>query len=612
MVSGIYSEKSRDIKKSIKSYASMKDIDPNRVDFEIVETANYLLVNRSLDLYDPIDNLEEAIKKPYDIFQIHEISLFYSPSKKIEFPAKLKTKNDKFTHIVIEFDLLKFPEYRSSFLDDFAAEINKRLAYNRFLVDFCNRGFWSGVRAIVEDIKAKNLKENIRELNVCNGFHPVETRDGKLIFHYMNKIEALKEHDGKIDYAQRGFATGVEEGELLLEYIKPKLGKNGRDCYGRYLKRKKIDWSLPGNKLELKAGDNIEIVEDDDRIKYFAVKSGFVKKDRSNISIESELKINRIDMKSTGSIKGFSKGDMSIEISDHGSTHDAIGDLVEVEAHKIVVRGNVGAAKLKAEIIGVGGLVHSKANLKADDAEINLLKGVLEAKRAKVKNLEGGEISGELLEIGYAVGSKIRGESIAISSLGSNNTIYVSKTLKIASQKGEDCTIIADSSVAGEDGNKINQKERLFLELENIVSKEELVKKKSVDELFKTNKIMVYIKERINYYKKNSLKTPRSLLDLFEESNKKAEELNEYIKNLKTSEEILEGIDFDLHTLKKGIYDIRILMEGQWRGINKIIYVLPNKRRVEKIPEGSSQIIYLRDDENGEPMIESESYRKGD
>ncbi len=158
MSNSSYVEKSRSIKRSVISFASLHKVDPKQVDFEILDLKSYLLVNQSLDMFDLIDNLTEAIKKPFDIFQIYELSLFYAPSKKMRFPVKLKTKNSSYTHIVAELDIPNFPAYYEGYFEELSKEINKRLAYNGFLVNYCNKGFWSSIREVVNTIKHEESK----------------------------------------------------------------------------------------------------------------------------------------------------------------------------------------------------------------------------------------------------------------------------------------------------------------------------------------------------------------------------------------------------------------------------------------------------------------------
>ncbi|WP_163226615.1 flagellar assembly protein A, partial [Campylobacter fetus] len=50
---------------------------------------------------------------------------------------------------------------------------------------------------------------------------------------YKSKLKnSEKDKDDKINYSNRGFVQGVMEGEVIIEYIKPKIGVVGRNVKG--------------------------------------------------------------------------------------------------------------------------------------------------------------------------------------------------------------------------------------------------------------------------------------------------------------------------------------------------------------------------------------------
>lgn len=597
------------IKKTLLNYSNENSIDINYLDFNIAKSENFLLVNRALNLYDPIedDKLELSLEKEFDIFQIHSISIFENRDKKNHFPFKLKSKNQKFTKIVAELDTPKMPKYYDDFFIDLKRELNKRLAYNSFLIDICSFKSDHAIKEFVEFYKKDELEKKSYEIVMCDFKHPKEGREGKLILHYLDKIQ--KDEKGEIDHTQRGFGAGISEGETILEFIKPKFGTSGRDCYGRFLKRDEIDWNRANNKLEMSASEGVYIEEDDESVKYLAQKSGFIRVEHKSISIHNELRLQTIDYKSTGSIQGGKDG--KIEVNSQSAYQDSIGDSVEVVASEVQVRGNIGAAVIKTNLLNAKGMIHSKAKIEAKEADLNILKGELKCTLAKIRISEGGRIYGDEIDIGFCTNSEISGESITIRELGSNNKIFVSRMLKIISQKGEDNKIVADSSKSNSKASEALEIDRKIDSINGILKQDELKRFELNDELYFNNKLMVYIKEKIEGYKIKDKKAPKVLALMFENSNKRAKEINDHLVNIQNATKCKRALESELVDMKKGVYDIRVINQSNWVGSNSILFELPNEMQVEKHLEGSSQIIYLRDDEQNTPQIVVERYFKG-
>ncbi|EJP4818957.1 DUF342 domain-containing protein [Campylobacter upsaliensis] len=263
------------------------------------------------------------------------------------------------------------------------------------------------------------------EFIVARGVSEIPHQNAKLIFHRSTKVEMS---EGKT-YDERQYSQPVQKDELLFEYMYKKLGKIGRNLRGELLKIEPLEEEL--NTIKLK-DDSIYTKELEDRIQYFSANYGFLTKDIEGFSVSNSLKVSRVDLKNTGSIKTDLDKEINVEVSNKNFNDDAVkSGIVNIKAANVNIEGHVGATEVKAAKLKITGATHTKSKIYAQSAFIANHKGFFEGDVVFIKNLERGKIKAKNVYVKHCIASTIEADNIFIEDLFMDNKLYPKKNLII-------------------------------------------------------------------------------------------------------------------------------------------------------------------------------------
>ncbi|WP_270989192.1 flagellar assembly protein A [Campylobacter upsaliensis] len=263
------------------------------------------------------------------------------------------------------------------------------------------------------------------EFIVARGVSEIPHQNAKLIFHRSTKVEMS---EGKT-YDERQYSQPVQKDELLFEYMYKKLGKIGRNLRGELLKIEPLEEEL--NTIKLK-DDSIYTKELEDRIQYFSANYGFLTKDIEGFSVSNSLKVSRVDLKNTGSIKTDLDKEINVEVSNKNFNDDAVkSGIVNIKAANVNIEGHVGATEVKAAKLKITGATHTKSKIYAQSAFIANHKGFFEGDVVFIKNLERGKIKAKSVYVKHCIASTIEADNIFIEDLFMDNKLYPKKNLII-------------------------------------------------------------------------------------------------------------------------------------------------------------------------------------
>lgn len=432
-------------------------------------------------------------------------------------------------------------------------------------------------------------------LSIGEFFPPVPPTDDAIILHY------------KKNKKDRSLIEGVHPGDLILEYIFPKQGRDGRGCDGNHIgvaepQIKYASYIVIDEKT-------ISREEDADSIRFYAKVSGYVEREKGVFTISQELQIDSASFRKTGSIEAGKDKEISLKIKQNISSEDSVGTGVKIDIQKLDVSGTVGShAKIQACELTIGAQTHKKSDINVtENAMIHLHRGNLKAKEANINILEAGKVEADVVHVSSMMGGEIVAREVYVDILYSNARITALESITINRIEGEGNDLIIDPHSITAYHDKISA---LELEIQAKTAHLDEEGKAFVDRQrsFKENN------SRIKQFQQRILNAQKSgtapmKADLVRVSQYKAEA--EKLKNIR---EELHEAQTRIHALHKELdqyyeADLHgvITHHGIYNGHNRVLFIDPKTHQEYAItPEGKVPKIRL-DREGDEKKILLES-----
>ncbi len=281
---------------------------------------------------------------------------------------------------------------------------------------------------IKEDVIRETLDRAVGEriaigdVVIAEGDEPVYGRDARIEFKVRlasgSSFTVL--HNGKVDFKEHDDITHVGKDQLIAVVHKAKKGeKDGHSVTGDVIPARR------GDDIALEVGNNIQMQDEDETIRYISKIDGQLVMAGSCISTEPVLTIQGDVGPKTGNINF--NGVVSVQ----GSVADGFNVLAGKD---IVVNGNAGCSELHAGgnivvkngIIGKNrGLVYAKGDVTAKFAENSEIRagGSINIKRAALNCtlIAGGRIL-SLTEKGQIIGGVLKArEGVEVKILGNES-----------------------------------------------------------------------------------------------------------------------------------------------------------------------------------------------
>ena len=454
--------------------------------------------------------------------------------------------------------------------------IYKKLIKVGILVGIRNKTMLEEVAKISSVLRVKEFIDKDYTFAVTVGVNVVPSTDDALIYHYKTKIRNVDEND-KIDYANRGYLLGVVENELIIEYVKLRDGTSGRDVRGNFLPAQKAKATI--TKMP-EHTENIYAKEDNEGIKFFAKKPGYVKEEKGVFDIKDELDVNEITFKTTGSVDTGLDTNVTLNVKEKDLTKDAIGTGMTVEANEVNVEGNVAAnAVVKANKVTIGGQTHAKALIEAKEAKIAVHIGSFEGESVEIDRLEGGKVKAKKAVIKSVIGGEIIAESGAIDTLVSNSNIIIADTLEIKKLKGVNNKILVDFSMIKNTGEQINERMAKIKAIrEQIVKMPRTLESKRC--VIEENKGPInVIKAKIEELKSTNNTPPVTFMKKLKEYQQLVHEYNALLKEFREKKAVIAELKSEIANIQDGIFNSKVINHSNWREFNEIKFRLVDPAR---------------------------------
>jgi len=553
------------VNEEILKIAKEYDLPISSLDFEILSYKTYIKLPGG-DFVEADDSIRKEFEKDENLLnpeceikQVYEVEIKkYVPDNNFELIGEMKV-NELYTYA--EFIISKNSIIRvNDIFDRVKKELNKKKVRNSLFIGFFDL-MDEDIKKLQSIILVDERLNSDFKIRLCKGIDPIKSVEGKVIYHFRKNAEEVK----------KTLLYPVKEGEVVIEIVLPKEGKNGRNCKGEILLEKNPkDFDIPEILYDART---IEKKKEEGKILYIAKKDGYIIKEDDKFIIKDEMEVKQINIR-TGDVKDAQNSDIKLKVKENDVLKEAIADNMVVETTELYVKGNVGKkAKIHVKKVEINGQTHQESQIKADEAEVNVHKGYLVAKKAKINRLEGGEVRADEVEVELALGGIIYAKNIKINNMLSHNKFYASEKIVICNQKGEENLLaIAPKRVLKDiDVEKLEKKIKTIEQNINIKTKEYNKLKKIYDE----NKVaMQEYKQIYLTNKKKNIKTSHVILKKlkeFQELVKNLEKIKNEILNLKDDKEhIIETLDY----LQSGIYNAKILSNTNWKAFNRILFEL--------------------------------------
>lgn len=604
------------IAKDLMNIAKSNDVGIETLDFNILETQTFTRMNDGTKETDweeiedheayELDEKTALLNAFFQIKQMYEIEVFSKnpdEDQYRDFHLAIGANATK-CKIYLSIKAGSKVTYNPRFERELLILINKNKARAGILINIFDEMLSDAVSKISAHVRVEEtvIYDKNETILIAQSYEPLPTTNDEIILHY-DKKEEINEND-KVDYSQRGFIKSILKDELLIEYIKAKEGKAGRNCRGEFIKPEE---PIVKNEPTFQVDDTIKVHETDDKIEYFAKESGYIALEGNVYLIKTEVDIGEISFKTTGSITSGLDSDVSISVTEKDAIKDAIGMGMDVEVTEIDVEGNVGSnANVRAIKARVQGQTHKTATIRANELNINIHKGNAFGKDIHITRLEHGVVDGDIVDVAQAVGGDIRAKEITIELCGSYVNATASRFIEIKKMQGSENVFTIDpllkkDTIKGHEENQdsIKQLEDDIKKIHIEIDKYSQIVKNSVSNFN-------ILKKKLLHYQKNGVKMPESFVKQYKQYKKTGEHLSTIKKEYAQKRDQHTLLTTRTASFQDNIFDARIINRDRWVGYNEIVFQLvePPIKLSYLPPEGSMGMVFgLVEVEEGEYEI---------
>lgn len=570
----------KNVVKELKTVSSTQKIELKYVDFSLLDVATIFRTNpneewESLteEKKDIFDSDDFFIHKELEIFQQYKIEIFDSRTKKenLILPEIKLGANTNITKVVATVKKSLDVRYGDGFEEKLVEDINKKKIRAGILVNIREKDMRRELRRVSSLVRVNEMLEKDLTFVVMEGINYIPATDDDLIFHYKKKINK-EDEKGRVDYSKRGYLLPVNEGEIIIEYIKPKAGKPGRTCRGKYIEI--IEPKITNNSA-INTTEAYTIKEDDNSIKYVACKNGYVKEEKGTFDIQEELELDQVSFRSTGSIEAGLDSNVTINIKEVDEFKDAVGEGMRVETSTLKVDGSVASnASIKTNEVTIGGQTHKTSKIETNKAQVGVHRGTIVGKEISVDRLEGGTIMGDVVRVNSVLGGEIIAKKIYIDLLMSNASLITSELIEIKHVKGNNNKLTVDPA-------RIKGLSKMLLDInqriENANKEYRLLPKKlelKKNVLDKNRDAVGAIKNKIIELKSKGINPPANLISKLKDYQQLTNEYNLLLKEIKLKKSEIKELKNELDEHQNKIFQAKIINHSSWTDYNEIRFKL--------------------------------------
>ncbi len=582
-------ETSTNVMSDLQNIANSRGISTDGVDFDLLSYQTFFKGTidedwqnlRDCNLLDRTTE-SEIRSNIFLIYQAYHLRFReYKPNPSFELRLTIATDKYK-SKVVAIIDPKSVIPLKKGIQQWIKEEIQRKQLRHGLLIGVYDQNLDREINRMLLKIQKEGPLQEPYRLPIGEFFPPVLPINDRIILHFKESKES------------KSLIEGVQPDDLILEYIFPKQGRDGRGCDGAFIQVP--DPTVKYASYIVIDEETIRAEEDSESIRFFAKVSGFVERKKGVFTVSQELRIESASFKKTGSIETGLDKDISLKVKRNVATEDSIGTGVNIDVQKLDISGTVGGnAKIQACELTIGAQTHKRSQINVTEtANIHLHRGNLKAKEANIDILETGKIEAETVHIQKMVGGEVVAKNIHIDVLYSNARITALESITIGTIEGEGNKIIIDPHSIDTYHEKIS---RLEAEIKDktsrlqIQSKEYIAKQLSFKE---KNSRIKQIQERVITTKRSGSEPMKADLVRLQQYKSEAEALKTFKETLEEFETELHRMKNDLNKLYEADLHASIIHNGIYNGKNRIIFIDPKTHQEYGItPEGKVRKITL-------------------
>jgi len=487
------------------------------------------------------------------------------------FPLEISLgANKDLTQIRATIKAKKNISYFDGLEAEILSQIDKKKAKLGLMLGFMDEATKSSVKKVGSIIRVNGgLSQNI-SFNICDGFSKVDPIMPKIIEIFKDKKIDDEINKQKVMY-------DVKEGQLVLEILKAKEGRVGRDCKGNIIKLDNTSLEEGSESLvEVKMSEDFLKKEDDEKIQYFAQKSGYIYEGIGNkYEIKDELVVDSVSLKTTGDIDVGDESDVRVTIQEDDSIIDAVGPGVELDTNELNIAGSVANnAKIKANIVQIKGQTHQSSKIEANEIQIHLHKGYAVGDEIEIDILEGGVVVGDIVRVKSIFGGEIRAKEVYIDEVTSNSKIFASHHIEINKITGNG-NIFRIDALAQRNFHEIYEElSKNLQEMEIKLSKLPKILKSKKRSINNEKENIKEINKTLEELKRFGREPLASLVMKLKDHQKKIKEFNSLLKELKDAKLKKETLHQELVELNTSVLKAKVINNSPWKEFNEVVFKL--------------------------------------
>jgi len=557
--------RTENVNEALLKVSASNSIPISSLDFDLINFTTYIKTGKNSEFVELDEQSKELVQmedflvnEENEIKQVYEIEIKKAEvSDEFELIGEVKV-NKYMTHAVYVLKPHSLIVYRKGIENRFKNELNKKKLKNSLLIELFDEKMNQDIEKVVAKVRVLGSLEEEESIELCKCIDPIENIEGRVVYHYLKKRE---DKNNELIFP-------VKEGDVLIEIIKPKQGRHGRDCRGKLIPVPKIrEFQIPNININ---PEEIIKEEDDERIVYIARKSGYIYKEGDTYSIKDQLEVSQINLQ-TGNVSGAKDSNVKLDVKESDALKEAIADNMIVETTVLNVRGNVGkSAKINAEEVTIEGQTHQKAVVYANKAFINVHKGYAEGKEIEINRLESGTVKGKRVKIKQAIGGKVIAEEVVFEIMGSHVEVYALKEIKIKKLKGsENRLVISPVEVLGLNADT----DKLEKEIEEVkrnidIKTKEYNKRKEI--LIRNRPTVENLMKKYRENKAKGMRTSATVIKKIKEFNEFKEGTLELKNEIKMLQKDLQELYETLQNFQTAIFNAKIISLSPWSAYNRI------------------------------------------
>ncbi|MDH5464127.1 MAG: FapA family protein [Thiovulaceae bacterium] len=581
------------IKDALQSFMNINKLSLEQTYFDIISYTNFYRIIPSKQWVKIDPKIRKKVLSPKNLTNSHlkfveqyKVRIYHKPKPKpFQAYVALQTNKHKTKVIIVIKKGLSFSDTNAT-LDELIQEIQRKLTYSGFYLGLFSSDIEKSLQPFLELLKTqKNLLED-QTITISQGIKPVDSIQSKIISHFLLKGDDFR----------RAYESGVDAGELIVEYHFPVVGNAGRSCQGKYLEPQGTP--IVSCQLLFPDSSTIQAQVHNDKISYFAKKKGFVYFEDQELSISNELSLDIASLKTTGSITLGGHRNIDLKIDQEDKSKDALNRGIAVDVSSVDIKGSIADnTSIKAEDVSINAHTHKSSTIEAaNDASVHLHRGNLKAKNATIGKLEFGLIEADIVHVNEVLGGEIRAREIYIDLLHSNAKLIASDIIQVKQIRGKHNSFIIAPDRIDSLGDYITEIREQAKKTERSLKLLQRDYDRLITKIETTYGSINTVQKEVALAVRQGKQQPVLAATMVRQHGIDTQKSLELESQIQQTQSDLENYHNIIQAHQHSMQNAKIQFKDYWNGSQEIFYEYSDSKRIEKvIPEGFKPEIVYKD-----------------